>query len=576
MDQLFQNNMPYIVLARKYRPRSFDDLRGQDVLVRTICNAIKKNRMPHAVLLTGIRGVGKTTTARILAKTVNCSNLEEKDNILVPCTKCQNCLAFADEKHPDFIEIDAASKTGVSDIREIIDNCKYLPIMSKYKIYVIDEVHMLSINAFNALLKTLEEPPEHVIFVFATTEVRKVPITILSRCHRFDLRRLSQGEIVSHLKDVLTREHVVADQRSLEIIAKCSEGSVRDSLSILDQALSNVKDGKLISSDVESILGLGDKTQVIDLFESIVTGDHSKALAILEKLYFAGIDLMMLIHDILEIINIILLHKCSKDIVETNALYSQDDFNRIKNLVEPLSISYLTLLWQILIRSISELQISWNVYASVQVLLIKCCYVADKPMPVDLTGDHHIDKSPILKISKKSEKLTSDDESSAAPIAKDISLIAQQADNNENNNHNMQEEHIQYDSTIANDMGKAGNPSFREITDLFYQHKEMILYHHLYEDVHLVKIEPRVLKFRVKSNVPNNFANTVAKLLEEWTGHKWIVTTSSAEGEPTLKEIDDLKKMKENEEIVDNKIVKHALDMFENSKITSIVKKPQQ
>ena len=522
-------NDTYKVLARKYRPDDFSKLKGQSILVQTITNAIKLNRVPHAFLLTGIRGVGKTTTARIIAKTINCTDLNYEDDIIVACKKCQNCLAFSAGKHPDYLEFDAASKTGVNDIREIVENCRYLPQMAKYKIYVIDEVHMLSINAFNALLKTLEEPPSHVIFIFATTEGRKVPVTILSRCQRHDLRRLNQQEIVEHLEYVLEEESYQAEKEALEIIAKCSDGSVRDSLSILDQALLNCKEKNLLAIDILNILGIGDKSEIVDLLEYIVKGDATLAIETLHRLYFKGVEPASLMNELIELINLMNKLKVIGKDTPNNYVLSEQDFKRIFDLTYDLTISYLTTIWQISIKSFANLTNVVSTIGAVEIFLIKLCYISDKKMPIELF--EQLSVSP--RIEEKIENYT--------------------------------EELPTQNASKLN--------SFRDLVNLFLQHKEMIIYHHLYEDVNLVKFEQRILKIRQKSNVPHNFANQVSNFLYNWTGIKWVVTLSSSEqGEITLKEQDDAVKELEKNEIMENKIIKEVMSNFEGSKVTNITK----
>jgi len=367
----------YLVLARKYRPQNFDELVGQEVLVTTLTNAIKNDRLHHAYILTGIRGVGKTTTARIIAKTLNCSNKAE-GSIIKACGACDNCLAITASKHQDVIEIDAASRTGVDDIREIIDSIAYAPVMAAYKIYIIDEVHMLSNSAFNALLKTLEEPPAHVKFIFATTEIRKVPITILSRCQRFDLRRLDEKEIVSHLKNILKKENVEAQEQALELIAKMSEGSVRDSLSILDQALASNNHEKFLSAElVEKMLGLNDKVKVIELFENLLNGNFSTSLAKFNEIFSYSSDISQLIADLMEI-----THKTtSAKLIENYKLeeYSKSQQEKIAEIAAKISLSSLVRIWQMFSKGVAEINFSTSQKMAFEMLLARICHLVALP-----------------------------------------------------------------------------------------------------------------------------------------------------------------------------------------------------
>lgn len=368
----------YLVLARKYRPQNFDELVGQEVLVTTLSNAIKNNRLHHAYILTGIRGVGKTTTARIIAKTLNC--LDENAVITAKaCGVCDNCKAISASKHQDVIEIDAASRTGVDDIREIIDSIAYAPVMAKYKIYIIDEIHMLSNNAFNALLKTLEEPPSHVKFIFATTEIRKVPVTILSRCQRFDLRRLGEEEIAVHLKNILSQENLEAESHALELIAKMSEGSVRDSLSLLDQALSNNNHQKFLPADlIEKMLGLNDRVKVIELFESMLTGDFAACITKFNQFYSYSSDVSQLISDLMEI-----THKTtSVKLIKGYKLdgYSQMQQEKISEIAAKISLSSLSRIWQMLMKGVSEINISNSQKITFEMLLARICHLVALPI----------------------------------------------------------------------------------------------------------------------------------------------------------------------------------------------------
>ncbi len=367
----------YLVLARKYRPQIFSELVGQEVLVTTLTNAIKNNRLHHAYILTGIRGVGKTTTARIIAKTINCLNVDEASNAKA-CGVCENCRLISESKHQDVIEIDAASRTGVDDVREIIDSIAYAPVAAKYKIYIIDEVHMLSNNAFNALLKTLEEPPAHVKFIFATTEIKKVPITILSRCQRFDLRRLDEAEIVLHLQNVLQKENLESEKEALELIAKMSEGSMRDALSLLDQALANNNHQKFLPHNiVEKMLGLNDKAKIIDMLESLLNGDLTGSLKKFKEFYTYSSDIAQLISDLMEI-----THKTtSAKLVENYKLegYSNFQQEKINKIAKAISLNALVRIWQMLVRGSSEINFSTSPKITFEMLMVRICHLIALP-----------------------------------------------------------------------------------------------------------------------------------------------------------------------------------------------------
>ncbi len=384
----------YLVLARKYRPQNFNELVGQDVLVTTLSNAIKNNRLHHAYILTGIRGVGKTTTARIIAKTINCENKLESEKTTA-CGACDNCKMIAASKHQDVIEIDAASRTGVDDIREIIDSIAYAPVMAAYKIYIIDEVHMLSNSAFNALLKTLEEPPAHVKFIFATTEIKKVPITILSRCQRFDLRRLDEIEIANHLKNILTKEELEAEEHALELIAKMSEGSVRDSLSLLDQALANNNHQKLLPAElVEKMLGIGNKNQVIALFEALLSGDFLLSSKVFLEFYSYSSDVSQLLADLMEI-----NHKVtSAKLIPNYKLdgYSKSQADKIYEISQKISLSVLTRIWQIFSKSVAEINFSSSQKMAFEMLLVRICHVVALPNLQQILLSVEETKNPIV------------------------------------------------------------------------------------------------------------------------------------------------------------------------------------
>lgn len=367
----------YLVLARKYRPQNFDEVMGQSVLVTTLRNAIKNSKLHHAYILTGIRGVGKTTTARIIAKTLNCLDENAASNAMA-CGVCDNCKNIAASRHQDVIEIDAASRTGVDDIREIIDSVAYAPVMARYKIYIIDEVHMLSNSAFNALLKTLEEPPAHVKFIFATTEIRKVPITILSRCQRFDLRRLDENEIVDHLKNILQKENFTFEPQGLELIAQMSEGSVRDALSLTDQALSaNNHQSFLPAEIIVKMLGLNDQIQVVDLFEAILNGNFASVLENFKKIYSTSSDIMQLVEDLMDIV-----HKTSKiKLIEGYVCegFSASLQQKLQNIAQKISLSSLARVWHMLLKGNSEINFSPSQKIAFEMLLLRICHLQALP-----------------------------------------------------------------------------------------------------------------------------------------------------------------------------------------------------
>jgi DNA polymerase-3 subunit gamma/tau len=367
--------------------------------VTTLSNAIKNNRLHHAYILTGIRGVGKTTTARIIAKTINCENKNLAASAQA-CGICDNCKMIAASKHQDVIEIDAASRTGVDDIREIIDSIAYAPVMATYKIYIIDEVHMLSNSAFNALLKTLEEPPAHVKFIFATTEIKKVPITILSRCQRFDLRRLDEKEIENHLKNILQKEDLEAEDHALELISKMSEGSVRDSLSLLDQALASNNHQKLLKADlVEKMLGLTDKEKVIELFENLISGNFVAASKSFDEFYSYSSDISQLLLGLMEV-----THKTtSKKLISDYKLegYSKFQQDRISEIAQKISLSALTRIWQMLTKGSAEINFSAMPKMAFEMLMARMCHIVALPNLQQILLNVDETKNPIA--SKGSE-----------------------------------------------------------------------------------------------------------------------------------------------------------------------------
>ncbi len=373
----------YQVLARKYRPKKLSELIGQEVLVRTLTNAIKKNRVPHAFVLTGIRGVGKTSTARIIARSLLCNENGRAEPSLDPCGECENCKSISNDNHVDVIEVDAASRTGVNDIREIIDQVNYAPVMGRHKIYIIDEVHMLSKSAFNALLKTLEEPPEHVKFIFATTEIRKIPVTIISRCMRFDLPRVDAKKLSEHFKKIAEIEGAEIDSEALSLIAAASEGSVRDGLSLLDQAIAVSAEEKITSDSVSKMLGLSDRTKIYDLVKNVIEGEFDNSLNSLEEIYSNGTDGFVILKDLQAIIHNLTLFAVSPKLMEERVV-TEFEVKKSKEILEIADVRVLSRLWQILAKGIEEARICQNSYMALEMIIVKACYASNLPTPKDI------------------------------------------------------------------------------------------------------------------------------------------------------------------------------------------------
>lgn len=389
----------YKVLARKYRSSTFDELIGQDVLVKTLTNAINTNRLAHAYIFTGIRGVGKTSTARIFAKALNCLGADGNASgpQTKPCGVCENCRAIAEDRHIDVIEMDAASNTGVDDIREIIDGVQYKPSSARYKVYIIDEVHMLSKNAFNALLKTLEEPPPYVIFIFATTEIRKVPATVLSRCQRFDLRRVDIETLSNHFKHVCELENVKIDDDSINIIAKTADGSVRDGMSFLDQVISNCE-GEITVDKVSKILGLASKGIIFELYDAILTANIAHAVEIIDKQYDLGVDPVLILTDLLEITHYITRVKITPSSVSLIPVPPAEQ-EKILQMSKDLSIATLSRIWQMLLKGFDEMSRVPNVLSAMEMIIIRLSYVGMMPSPADILSK--IENQTSTEVQKK-------------------------------------------------------------------------------------------------------------------------------------------------------------------------------
>jgi len=556
---------PYRVLARKYRPSDFAGLIGQEALVRTLTNAIAQGRLAHAFMLTGVRGVGKTTTARILARCFNCIGPDGKGGpTATPCGQCEHCRAIAEDRHVDVIEMDAASRTGVNDIRELIEGVRYRPVSARFKVYIIDEVHMLSPNAFNALLKTLEEPPEHVKFVFATTEIRKVPVTVLSRCQRFDLRRIEADKLVQHLDAIAAAEGAKLAPGALALVARAADGSARDGLSLLDQAITLADPGaepgqEVTEEQVRAMLGIADRTQLFDLYEALLAGRAAPALDQLRRMYESGADPIVVLQDLLDLTHWLTRCKLTPDVLQQPAV-PEAERKRGGALSKDLSLPVLARAWQMLLKGLGEAQVAPQPLAAVEMALIRLMHVADLPTPGDLV--RQLSGQPGAAAPSPSsvprgpgpERTTS----FAAPSATAISTQA-----------------------VARDPATAMPPveaalvaarveSFAAVVELFKAQKEGILLTHLMNDVHLVHFEPGRIELRPTPRAPANLPNRIAACLNEWTGRRWLVGVSTDAGAPTLKQQAEAAVAERRRRAAEHPLVKAVLDAFPGAVIDEV------
>jgi len=539
----------YKVLARKYRPQKFADLIGQESLVAILSNAIVNNRIAHAYVLTGVRGVGKTTTARLIAMSLNCQKRESKS--FEPCGSCESCVSIRQDRNLDVIEIDAASKTGVDDIREIIDHVKYKPINSTYKIFIIDEVHMLSKNAFNALLKTLEEPPEHVKFIFATTEVKKIPITILSRCQRFDLHRIENKLLTSHLFKVSELEKINIDQDAMTLIVRAADGSVRDGLSLLDQAIANQNES-ISANQIIDMLGLADRGKIFDLLDYIFQGNAIKALQIYNELHQAGADIIMIFDEMLNAVHFITEIKIAPNLKD-DIFIPELERERGSEIAAKLTMATLGLVWQVLFKGYQELQEGFHLHQHGEMIILRLIYLHDGPTPEDLIKEYkEQDKS-------KSEDISQKNPITSTQINRNETINAKEENFNLPDNKNS----IKSNFSITVD-------SYRNFVDLFYQHKEGMLHTQLYNNVKLISFKVGELTLNTDSIKDPHFNRIVAKLISKWTGRIWQIHTSTSNVGKSLYEEDLINQQKEIEKMKNHPEIKQILEAFPGVSIHSI------
>tara|TARA_Y100000746_G_scaffold106075_1_gene90595 strand:+ start:4488 stop:6194 length:1707 start_codon:yes stop_codon:yes gene_type:complete len=496
----------YRVLARKYRPQTFKDLIGQETLVKTLANALQYGRLAHAFVLTGVRGIGKTTTARIIAKGLNCVGADGNGGPTInPCGTCSNCLSITEDRHVDILEMDAASRTGVDDIREILDGVRYKPVGARYKIYIIDEVHMLSKNAFNALLKTLEEPPENVKFIFATTEIRKVPITVLSRCQRFDLRRIGIEDLINLFSTICEKENIQADSEALRLIARAADGSARDGLSLLDQAMALTED-QISPELVQKMLGLGDKKELFDLFEEVMQGNVPEALSRVVNLNALGADPLQIAQDLLEITHLVTKFKVASKVV--GEMVTDLEIERGNYLASKLPMVQLGRCWQMLLKGISEIQQATSQLAALEMVLIRLAYLAEPDKPDETAEKPNLDIKKKVNINQINDEETSKQE-----------IVVLENPSNELN-------HPQ----------TPGGLTFTDIVDLFEKKREGLIHSKLVTQARLFSVTPGRLEMMKTKEIDDKFAARISKLLGEWTGQDWMVSVVDREGDKTIQE----------------------------------------
>ncbi|MCZ6814142.1 MAG: DNA polymerase III subunit gamma/tau [Alphaproteobacteria bacterium] len=555
----------YQVLARKYRPQTFAEMIGQDALVRTLTNAIAADRLAHAWLLTGVRGVGKTTAARIIALALNCTGADGAGGPTPsPCGACADCVAITEGRHPDILEMDAASRTGVDDVRQLIEGVAYRPTSARYKVYIIDEVHMLSTNAFNALLKTLEEPPEHVKFVFATTEVRKVPVTVVSRCQRFDLRRIAEDELARHFAAIAEAEGVAVDQAALRLIARAADGSVRDGLSILDQALATDGQGAGIGEDaVRAMLGLADRSQVFTLFESVMKGEIGPALAQLSELYAAGADAECVMGDLLDLTHWLTRVKITP-VVADDPVVPEAERVIGRALAEGLSMASLARTWQMLLKGLGEVQHAPQPMAAAEMVLVRIAYAAGLPSPAELVA--RLDKEGAGAALESGAAGAAPPPSSTrdpAPPPAGAEVAPPPAPS--------QGAASPAPAPVPAPEATASLPvSFEAAVRMLDDAREGILAAELRTQVHLVRYAPGRIEFRPSDSAESTLASRLGSTLERLTGARWAISLSSAEGAPTLSDQAQSLAEAAKREAAAHPLVRAALDAFPGAKITEV------
>ena len=583
MSENAEKNEGYRVLARKYRPSNFDELIGQDSLVQTLSNALSMGRLAHAFILTGLRGIGKTTTARIIARGLNCVGADGNGGpMLSPCGVCSSCTGIADGRHVDVIEMDAASNTGVDDVREIIEGVGYKPLTARFKIYIIDEVHMLSKSAFNALLKTLEEPPEAVKFIFATTEIRKVPVTVLSRCQRFDLRRVPNDMMAGHLKNICGKENITVEDTALDRIARAAEGSVRDALSLLDQAAALTAD-QIKDDQVADMLGQAGRGQALDILTHALQGETADALDKLSQAVGRGAEPIMILNDLLD-----LLHLASRLAAGGHAGDTpESEQDRLSQLAQNVGMARLGRAWQIILKGHGELGVAPNPHAAADMILIRLAHAAMMPTPADLV--RKLEKTPpgsvatpVYTATASAAPSASSASGQATPSEQASTPVPQPASPEEKESPDPEPEPavlaeapqpLASEPVTSQPFENQLTPSpesLRALARLFEDQGELLLAATIKLKMRPVKFEDGLFEYQAKGELEPSVTEKIARLLHDWTGIKWIISESTGEAGNTLEEQDAMKLQSEIDAISTNPLVAEVLAQFPGAKVETI------
>ena len=560
-------DIEYQVLARKYRPETFADLVGQDAMVRTLTNAFAADRIAQAFILTGIRGTGKTTTARIIAKGMNCIGPDGNgDPTISPCGTCENCVAIAQGRHVDVLELDAASRTGVNDIREIIESVHYRAASARFKIYIFDEVHMLSTSAFNALLKTLEEPPAHVKFIFATTEIRKVPVTVLSRCQRFDLRRIEPETMMEMLRRIAAAEKAEITDEALALVTRAAEGSARDATSLLDQAISDRTQATDVDQ-VRAMIGLADRGRVLDLFELIMTGDAAGALAELSAQYSDGADPMAVLRDIAEITHWISVIRITPEAVNDPTV-APEERARGSALADRLPMPGLTRMWQMALKALEEVGNAPDALMAAEMAVIRMTHVADLPTPGELVAKlKDPAPSPASSTSSSTPPPSSSGREERGP---GTSAVATRAARATVSGGAVAAAAVQPTHVRDPESALARFPTFSHVVDLIRANREMKLCIEVEEDLRLVSYQPGRIEFEPGPAAARDLAQRLGQSLQNWTGVRWAVSVTASGGQPTISETRSAATDKLKDAARKNETVAAILSTFPNAKIGAL------